>query len=203
MITKQIQTAAWSWDRPALSLLNVYSRGLDKDQLHKIASDLSLASLSITPKKGCEYVHIITVGAGETFGSNSNADWFNERSRNFEFPYAKEASEKTGKLKGGLVEYHKTYREFGGVYKHHNNSRKGFNKEGSIVWETYNEPMHRGEVIAELPVEKWAEDLEKIANDEHVPFSMGCSVPFDRCSLCGQKNKTRKSYKIMTNLPLY
>ena len=194
MIAKRVQTAGWNFGQPSLHLLNTFSKGFDTDQLQKIAADLTLAEINIEPKKGKEYLHIITTGAGEVYGANSNADWFNGDKHAFEFPHAKEAAHSSRMLAGGLKGYHNTYMTFGGVYRNHNNGRKGFDKEGAVVWERYYEPMHRGEVVVELDPDNWSDDLQKVASGEHISFSMGMGVKEDFCSWCGHAAKSRNNY---------
>jgi intein/homing endonuclease len=45
---------------------------------------------------------------------------------------------------------------------------------GDVVAEAYNPEMHRGELIIRVQDDKWAPELEKLANGEDVPFSMSC-----------------------------
>jgi hypothetical protein len=121
--------------------------------------------------------------------------------RTWEFPKPAKGIEKVAKLKGGLKEYHCTYMKYGGVYRHHRNSRKTdpktgkpFEKQGEIVAERYNEPMHRGELILKLPDTKWGDVIEKLAEGNPVCWSMGSAVPVDICSNCGHASRSRKEY---------
>jgi len=184
MIPKRTQLG-WFEQGPSCTLLNTYSKGVDKDQLQKIASSTTI--IDIKPVKGHSFVHLITMGAGEYYGANVNADFFNEKEGTVTFPHPCPGVSPTMELDGGLMKYHHTYMEHGGVYHNHNNSKKGFAKEGSIAFEMYNTKMHRGEVIVDLEDSKWTQTLQKLANGEPVLWSMGCSVPFDICSDCGTK----------------
>lgn len=191
MIVKRYRAAYWDDGNPTARILNTYSRGLDESQLTKLAADDSLRFSDIKPEKGYSFIHLITTGAGERYGPNANADFFNETAKTVDFP---EGLTKTASLDEGLKKYHSTYKQFGAVYRDHKNSKSGAKPEGEIVWESYNEPMHRGELVVKLPNEKWAMELQKMASGEPLYFSQGCGVPFDICSVCGNRAKTRKSY---------
>ncbi len=205
MIYKRFVLGSFRDELPA-HLLNVGYRGVDKDQFEKLASDETPLP-DIQPEKGHAFIHLITTGAGEWYGPNNNADYFPEGDAKFRFP----ENDKTASLEGGLRKYHETYLTYGAPYHHHNNSKKGFKPEGEVVWQCYNEPMHRGEVIIKVaedlrdkngkPV--WADTLEKIANNKPVPFSQGCSVPFDTCSICGNRAETSSQHCLcIKNNPL-
>ena len=200
MIFKRSQAAFWDAGMPVSHLLNVGSRGLDISGMEKYAAADDFKT-SVKPEKGFTFVHVITNGALERYGSNGNSDGFNEAACQWTFPEAPKGREKTAELKGGLKKYHSTYMQFGGVYRKHQNSRKKdpktgkpYEKEGSIAAETYNDNMHRGELILKLADDKWASALQKIASGQPVWWSMGTAVPFDTCSMCGNQAKKRADY---------
>lgn len=197
MIPKRIINTSWDQDSPLTSLLNVSSRGVF-GTLQKTASGGSSCPLykDIKPEKGYSFIHIITTGSGEYYGPNTNADYFNEGPRSFTFTDPAPGIQKTASLSGGLKNYHHTYMQFGGVYRMHRNSKKGFAKEGSVVAEWYNPAMHRGEVIVKLQDDKWGDTLQKIANGEQIAWSMGAGLPEDICSNCGNRASTREQYCI-------
>lgn len=195
MISKKILAGAPLDDRNTF-LVNMTKTGPEKQQMEKVASSDILIDLDIKPEKGHSYIHLISMGSGEYYSANCNGDYFNETSRQEVFPEAKGAKEIT--LDGGLKEYHKTYMEYGGVYKNHNNSKKGFKPSGEVVYETYNEPMHRGQLIIKVKDDLkdengkfvWHDAIERLSRGLPVAFSQGCSVPYDICSICGNKAKT-------------
>jgi len=191
MIAKRLRASYWDDDKPAATLLDVLSNGFDSDQLEKLAAADDLTFLEIKPERGYAFVHVVTTGAGEYYGPNNNADFFNENSRVVEFP---NGLEKSAAIDEGLSKYHKTYREYGAVYRNHFNSKKGGEPEGEIVWETFNPDLHRGELVIKLAEDKWSDDLEKLASGEPLYWSQGCGVPYDICSICGNKAKTRANY---------
>lgn len=118
------------------------------------------------------YLLINAMGAGEFYGSNKNHDYFPEKV---------------------LREYHKTFEALAYVYKHHVNKdpRRSY---GKVIFSFYNEKMHRVELIVEVSNEKTSDVLNRIANGENVAVSMGCRVPWDECSVCGNRAKTRREY---------
>jgi hypothetical protein len=192
MINKQIITATWD-DLPSTFLMNVGSKGVDKCQFQKCASSEELTK-DVKPEKGYSFVHVISTGSGEFFGANSNADYYNEKGRDYTFCSPCNSMQKTAKLCGGLEEFHCTYMKFGGVYREHKNGRKGFKPDGDVFKEAYNTNRHRGELILKLSNDIWADDLQKIANKEVVSWSIGAGVPYDICSVCGNKAKSRNEY---------
>jgi hypothetical protein len=160
--------------------------------MNKIASAEYLMAADIKPEKGHSFIHLITTGAGEYYGANNNADWFNKSAHEFTFPEA--LGRKSRMLDGGLEKFHNTFTKYGAVYREHFNSKKGAKPLGAVVAEAYNPAMNRGELIVKLANDEWADDLQKLARDEPIFFSMGCGVPFDICSMCGNEAPTRKQY---------
>jgi hypothetical protein len=65
---------------------------------------------------------------------------------------------------------------------------------GEIVAEAYNPDMRRGELLIKVQDKKWGPELEKAANGEDIAFSMSCKVPYDICSVCGNKAANRREY---------
>jgi hypothetical protein len=195
MISKRIFPTSWFRDYPTASLLDVHSRGWDRHQMQKVAASGYLMQVDLVPEKGHSFVHIITTGAGEYYGSNSNSDFFNEKEGAFEIPCNKDTGRpSTYQMAGGLKAFHQTFTKYGAVYREHNNSKKGGTSQGSIFAEAYNPEMHRGELIIKLANDRWADDLEKLANGLPVTWSMGAGVPFDVCSRCQNVARTRQEY---------
>lgn len=189
---KVFDSDSFNFNEPSSRLVEVHSRGVDKGWMKKQAAMFTKEVAELRPEKGYSYIHLISLGAGESVGSNRNGDYFNEKSAEFELPEPKNGK-KLIKLAGGLQEYHKMFKK-GHVFANHNNDdpKKSI---GEIVAETYNEPMRRGELIIKVahgPV--WDKDLEKLANGDPLSFSMACRVPFDICSICGNQARTRQDY---------
>jgi len=133
------------------------------------------------------YLHVIALGAGEYYGSNSNGDYFPE-------------TELIGacKIFAGRERCYgfKTFETVGKVYRLHQNkdSEKSI---GDVVKAIYNQKMHRVELIIAVEKEKAPDIVERIDNGEKLPVSMGCKVKYDECSICGNRAyKSRLEYCI-------
>ena len=121
--------------------------------------------------------------------SNNNADGFNEEA----CPYTGDSG-RISQLGGGLKKYHSTFSKYGAVYFNHFNGKKGGTPQGTIVAETYNPTMHRGELVLKLPLSKWAADIAALEQGNPFFVSMGCGVPYDICSVCLHQAPDRSSY---------
>ena len=172
MIPKIIQPDSFDFGMPVVALLGTYSKGFHKEALEKRAAQFDGTFDDIEKKPNHTYLHLITTGAGTVYGSNNNGDFFNKEAytmRPFLHP------EKSLQMGGGLQEYHdKTFMEFGGVYKGHRNKHKGGIPSGYIVKAAYNKEMGRGELIVGVDNDKWSKELEKVANEKPIYFSMAC-----------------------------
>lgn len=130
-----------------------------------------------TPIPGKTQVLLTALGAGEYYGSNINGDFF---------PCA--ALSHVGTDYG-----HKTFEHFAKVYKHHVNKdpEKSY---GDVLLSVWNEEMKRVELIITIDHDKAPDIIERLDNGEYPEVSMGTKVPFDVCSCCGNKAKTRAQY---------
>lgn len=178
---------------PIARLAEVHSRGLDRNWMRKRAAVLTKELADIRPDKGHTYIHAISMGCMEAYGSNRNGDGFNEKSAKFEFPEPEAGRAKWKTLDGGLLQYHPTFSKYAKVYKDHVN-KDPERSSGEIVAEAYNPEMRRGELLIKVQNDKWAPELEKMSRDEDVPFSMSCKVPYDICSACGHEAANRREY---------
>jgi len=119
------------------------------------------------------YIIVNALGADEYYGSNRNGDGFPE---------------------SALQAYHKTFETSAKVFRHHKN-KPDDPYYGKPIFSYYNPHMHRVELVLDIDGKKLPEDLlVKILNNEYPPFSMGCKVPYDICSICNNKAKTTKDY---------
>ena len=116
--------------------------------------------------------HSYVVNFVSVHNSNNNGDAFPKEAytmRPFLHP------EKSLQMGGGLKEYHdKTFMEFGKLYRNHQNRHKGGTPSGYIVKAAYNDEMNRGELIVGMETDKWSKELEKVANEKPIYFSMAC-----------------------------
>lgn len=147
------------------------------DELRKF-----IKKLSKEDRKKNSYVLVNALGAGEYFGSNINADFF---------PW-------NALTHKGTDYGYKTFEHFAHAFQHHKNKdpTRAFGiPELSIL----NMPMKRVELIIRLDRAKAKEEqadgiITRIDKGEFPDVSMGCKVPYDICSICQQKSKTRFDY---------
>jgi len=146
---------------------------------------------SFKPKQDHSLIHLIAMGASDTYGSNRNADayprshtkialvdpkWDKIKVANGSY-HTKSASTFTDEIQEGLLERFKTFEKFAKVYKHHKNKpQQGDKVWGEVKAAAYNDPMDRVELLIEVDNNEWKEDLEKLANNESIPFSMACVI---------------------------
>lgn len=120
------------------------------------------------------YALVNALTAGEYFGPNKNGDYFPE---------------------DALRKHHRTFVDNGHVYSHHVNKdpKKSL---GDILYSMYNDKMKRVELVISLKTDhdKVKNLLEDLAKGKMPATSMGTRVPYDVCSICGNKAKTRKHY---------
>ncbi len=120
------------------------------------------------------FLLVNALGAGEFYGSNRNGDYFPEPA---------------------LIEHHKTFETLGSVYRHHRNKPKlGHRVYGEILYSHYNPSMHRVELVIGLDIGAAPDLKEKIDKGEFPPISMGSRVPYDECSICGNRAPRIQDY---------
>lgn len=123
---------------------------------------------------GAAYLWVIGVSAMEFYGCNNNGDAFSEED---------------------LKKTHTDFVSNAHVFLHHIN--KDPNKAvGKPIYSWYNEPMHRVELILKIDKTLQGADgiIDKIQRGEQLFVSMGCTVRYDVCSICGNKAPTRNDY---------
>ena len=118
------------------------------------------------------YLHVIAMGAGEYYGCNKNGDYFPERS---------------------LKMYHHTFEQNAKVFKEHQNKSTDPDY-GHVPKSWYNPEMHRVELILAVDKQKDPETVIRIERGELPEVSMGCRVPHDVCSICGNKAAKKADY---------
>jgi len=131
-------------------------------------------------KKNC-YVLVTALGAGEYYGANVNADFF---------PW--DALTHPGKEYG-----YETFLD-SHAFAHHANKdpERAF---GVPVVSALNPRMKKVELVIKLDREKAKMEgadhiVQRIDSGDFPDVSMGCKVPFDVCSICGNRSKTRNDY---------
>ena len=183
---KIVDPGAWDFHDKVAQVVKVSSRGLrgaDMSSFIKRAGYDFAHALAHTKLAEDEVpVHQIVVGATESFGPNRNGDGF-----------PADVCEK----------YAHTFEKFGRIYRNHKNQDPN-ESYGRIIKAAFYPPMQRIELLigfngsektAAINGGKVADkELEKLARDEDLPFSMGCRVPYDVCSSCGNHARTRDDY---------
>jgi len=128
---------------------------------------------NIKPDPSKVYVHILAMSAGEYWGANRNSDFFPEEN---------------------LIKCHETfYTTPAHIFKNHVNKNPAI-AIGQVVFSIYNHRMHRVEVIAYIDRDKGWDIVDKLESGEFPKTSMACRTPWDECSVCGNKARTRMEY---------
>ena len=195
MIGKQVLPESFDFGMPSVEIVNVGSKGLDKTAMVKRASAFDDILDKIEKKPNRTYLHVITTGAFEKYGANSNGDGWNGDSFDMEIPYPESEDKKVLHLDGGLSKYHDdTYMKGGAVYQEHQTKSAGVDPSGEVVAARYNPRMKRGELLIAVDNDKWRERLQKKASGKDIFLSIGASVPVDKCNICGHYAKTASEH---------
>ena len=181
---------------PPSEILPAFSKGFDTGTLKKRASMFVDIIKKFERKPGYEYIHLISVADGCTYGPNSRADFYNGEPCEIKIPHPEKGCPTVIMLDGGISKYHDTFLENGGVYTEHRNkhSINPPKSQGYIVAAGYNRPMKRGELIIGVNSDSWRDDLEKLSKGTPLKFSIGFDATHDRCSLCGHVAHTEDEH---------
>jgi hypothetical protein len=118
-------------------------------------------------------IHLITMGAEESFGANRNGDSASQRS---------------------LDQHHGTFEKFGHVFREHKNKDHNTQGIGDVKLARVNPRMHRGELIVWVDKDKAPDMYKKARAGEELSWSMSMRLPHDECSCCRKKSKTTADY---------
>lgn len=176
-------------DCPTQMLLEVSSAA----DLRRLARKTAAAEVIRIPEADFEikpkhtYILLITLGGGETYGFNDNADYYPEYSgMKVEFPEPMQGGPSSMVLGKGLQDCHSTFAKYGAVYRnHHTEPVDRVPRSGEVVFERWRPDMHWGELIAELPHNKWQKELDLFERGIPLTWSQGSGVPKDVCRRCG------------------
>lgn len=150
--------------------LSLSDKGLVKAAAH---DDIAKFVTGLQPKAGHTYLHINAMTAGEFHGSNRNADYFPE---------------------DNLKAYYKTFMTSPAhVFRSHIN-KDPTRAYGKVIFAVYNDTMHRVELIAECPDELVQDINQRISVGNFPTTSMACKTPWDTCSICGNRARSRQEY---------
>lgn len=152
---------------------------IGQDTLSKIAAtedyippriEEAIRWIGESAKPGFAYLLDRALGAEEYYGANNNGDGFPEAM---------------------LIRDHPTFEKHAHVYRHH----KTFEEPtGNVLTSAWNDRMRTVDLIMEVPLNKVAEEISRLGRGLALQTSMGCSVPYDVCSYCGNKASTRALY---------
>lgn len=169
-------------------LVEVFHPGgdLEKCASGELWEETSKFLAGLSGKDGKLYVLVNALGAWEYWGSNINGDQFPEDQLNPSDPDADYG--------------YKTFLT-AGIFRHHAYNKDPAKSFGKVVFTTYNPSMHRVELVIEVDRARAAalghQDLvDKLDSGEAPSVSMGTRVPYDLCSKCRHKSKTRDDHCI-------
>lgn len=172
MPNKVVLTGSYDFGEAPVALMDVHSQGVDNLWLQKRASVLIPELDGYKAASGRSPLHLIALGTTETYGPNANADGF-----------CRYWQEKNGH----------TFLSDGHVYKEHVN-KDPKKASGEIKIAKFNPKMDRTELVIEVDNNKWADELQKVASGKDIFFSMAATVPYDVCSICDNKARSRMEY---------
>lgn len=201
------------------TLGHVFAEALDISRtagggFEKIAGELHPALSryisQIKPDPRYQYVLMTPMGAYEYWGMNVNGDLFPEIALKHDYdcddpvPVAKQLEETYLAPHGKRLPPY-PMKEFGHKtflqalrYRHHVNKNPEI-AYGDITFAVYNPAMHRVECISRHDREKakrvGADDIIRDLDEGKArQISMGCKVPFDVCTICGNVSRTPHDY---------
>jgi len=162
-----------------------------------IPEEISKCIKNLQPRKDGVYIHLVALGAGDYYGPNRKGDHFPEWSLLGQMPdddvvkrYKKAGIKIPKQGEYGIA----TFTKYGYVYANHNNSHPRLAKGEKVVCAAYNMKQHRVELIVFIKKDLAPEIVAKAENGESIPFSMGCKIPADQCSICGNLARTTRNY---------
>jgi hypothetical protein len=141
---------------------------------------------TITPVPGHSIVYVLALGSWEFYGENRNGDGFPES------PYMTHMNPAWISDKETLIQHYKSF-DTAHNFRHHQN-RDPNKSVGKVLKSFWNPTMHRVELVVDLENAKAPDLVERIAAGEFPPVSMGTRVPYDVCSICGNRAPTRAQY---------
>lgn len=118
------------------------------------------------------YLYDRALGAGEFYGPNNNGDFFGKEE---------------------LIKHHDSFVKHAHLFRHHQNNDPK-NAIGDVMASDYNHELETVDLILRAPIEKIAADLKRFEQGKMIQTSMGAKVPYDECSICANKAKTRSAY---------
>lgn len=153
----------------------------DRVYLRKHASEyhpeISAYIEKATPIENLVQVLLTALGAYEFWGQNVNGD-------RFRVPSLMNAGPDYG---------YKTFETNANYFLHHVNKDPALSK-GRVLKAVWNDKAKRVELVVGIDVNLDPEGVAMIDRGENLTFSMGAKVPYDVCSICANRAKTRAEY---------
>lgn len=145
---------------------------------NKMASDTyvppkmveAIRAISASPDPSMVYYYDRAMGAGEYYRANNNADWFPEKM---------------------LRRDHHTFEKHAKLYRNHVTTDEPI---GDVLCAVYNDALHTVDLINRAPLSKVALDDDRLKRGMSIKTSMGCAVPYDKCSICGNMARTKAEH---------
>ena len=153
----------------------------DRTYLRKHASEyhpeIAAYIEKATPIDNLVQVLLTALGAYEYWGQNVNGDQF-----------------KVPALTHKGTDYgYETFATNANYFLHHVNKDPALSK-GKVLKAVWNDKAKRVELVVGIDVNLDPEGVAMIDRGENLTFSMGAKVPYDICSVCGNRAKTRAEY---------
>lgn len=182
-------------------LVQLFRQG---DEIRKVAGALmpSIQDWLSTYKSDKDKIALLVnaLGASEYWGQNVNGDIFPESALvhdcNNHPGQQHPHDDFTGKIVPPYGAW--TFKQYAKPYVHHKNKdpTRAFGEVAHWCW---NPRMHRVELVVVIDrhaaLEHGAQHVvDRIDAGEYPDVSMGCKVPFDVCTICNNKSKTRHDY---------
>ena len=179
---KLCTSADWDWGTRSVNLLPATAAGVDPGWLQKFAheGDHREWLRKIASVKDHELVHVIAVADTEYWGYNRNGDGF--------------SGQDNCRTHDGFVKRAHVFRN----HKHDISKHPTF---GRPVASFYHPAMHRIELVNAVSTKTAADIIDDVARGRDVAWSMGSDVPFDVCTVCGNKARSPKEYCIHAKRP--
>lgn len=154
---------------------NISILDLTKTELIKQAmySEISDFLNTLKPKPGRSYLHVNMLGSSDIYGPTRNGDYFSSET---------------------LQKYYKTFQTTPAKFFKHHRNKKDSPSFGTVIFSAYNPVMQRIELIVEADEATSKEIDSLIAQGMFPKTSMACRLPYDVCSICGNKARTRDEY---------
>lgn len=179
---EKITNFAGFTNTPHIMPLEFMDHHLIKQAAGELHPDIDKYIRMAKPIPGKSILLIDAMGAGETWGSNVNGDYFEEEQL----------------MNEGDDYGYRTFMLYAYPYKHHQNEAMKSDPSrrygDRVVLSVYHKPMKRVQLVVIINNDRCSDVLNSIDAGSYPDVSMACGVKYDRCSLCGSIHKTRDDY---------